>query len=224
LNHEAVIHTFYNVINCEACNSSIGSILVRDKLINLPQPGYIGKNYEKFRVLLIGQNPGVCPPSRQLNDRKYMQALLNLAVKPSIHTYKKLYQILLGYIPGWSVNRKYFPLEECGLGLDDIAYCNVVRCRTQDNIKPSKTVTDNCIREHLFNFIDLVDPKVIVYIGKWAHDQVSPFLKSRKIPMTYMNRDRSLSSNERDANRKEVIKIVLDAIRVNGFASVMDVT
>ena len=112
------------------------SILVRDKCTNLPQPGYIGKNYEKFRALLIGQNPGICPPSRRQNDLIYMQALLNLAVKPSIYTYENLYQILLGVLPKWPVNRNYFPLEECGIGLEDIAYCNVVRCRTGENRKP----------------------------------------------------------------------------------------
>ena len=188
-------------------------MLLRDKLENLPQPGYIGSNYKSTRLLLIGQNPAICPLTKKIKDLIYMTALSCLAKNQTRENYEKLYRILLDFIPEWPVQRNYFPLEECGLNLEDIAYCNVVRCRTVNNRKPNVTLTHNCIKEHLFGFIDLVDPLVIVFIGKWAHDQLSPYLKNKGIPLAYMNRDRSLPGGKRDANRREVIKTVLDVIR-----------
>jgi len=188
-------------------------MLLRDKQLNPPQPGYIGKSYEKHRLLLIGQNPGICPPSMIAKDTMYMRALIDLANNPTQGNYQALYRILLDFIPEWPVQRNYFPLKECGLGLEDIAYCNVIRCRTVNNTKPNASLTNNCIKEHLLDFIDLIDPLVIVFIGKWAHDQLSPYLKNKGVPMTYMNRDRSLSRAKRDTNRREVIKTVLDMIR-----------
>ncbi|NLE24798.1 MAG: hypothetical protein GX625_05555 [Clostridiaceae bacterium] len=213
MNDAQTIQAFSKIINCEKCNSQTASFLLRDRQKNLPQPGYIGSKYQRTRLLLIGQNPGICPPPMIVEDTKYMRALLDLAKYPTQDNYQTLYGILLNFIPSWPVQRNHFPLQALGLGLEDIAYCNVIRCRTENNKKPNKNLTQNCIEEHLLSFIDLVDPSVIVFIGKWAHDQISPFLKSKCIPMTFMNRDRSLSREKRAANRKAVIGMVLDLIK-----------
>lgn len=210
MNQEAIIELFCRVLECDRCSHSI---VLRDSFENIPQPGYIGTNYEKYRILLIGQNPGVCPPSMKNKDFVYMEALKNLWINKDKSSYDKLYQILLQFVPEWPVQKNYFPLHECGLGLEDIGYCNIVRCRTSDNKTPSIGTTQNCINEHLIKFIDEIVPKVIVFIGKWAYIQLNTKLKELPIKLTYMNRDRSLSSDKRDLNRNEVIKTVLSSIR-----------
>ena len=214
MNYYTIIKKYCNVIECERCNALTDSRLLRDKDENVPQPGYIGRNYEKYRLLLIGQNPGVCPPSMIEKDTIYMKSLLDLASQRTINSYEQLYQIMLKFVPEWPVQKSYFPLKECGLGLEDIAYCNIVRCRTSENTKPSKRIAQNCIEEHLVSLINTIEPKIIVCIGKWAYDQLILLLKDKSITVTYMNRDRSLSRNERLANRKLVVATVLGKIRI----------
>lgn len=214
MNYNTIIQKNCNVIEYERCNSSTDSRLLRDKQENIPQPGYIGRNYEKYRLLLIGQNPGICPPSMKTRDSLYMKSLLNLEHSATLLNYEKFYQILLDFVPEWPVQKNYFPLKECGLGLEDIAYCNIVRCRTSENTKPSKRLAQNCIDKHLLGFINNIEPKVIVCIGKWPYDQLMPSLRDRSITVTYMNRDRSLSRNERLGNRKTVVETVLAKIRI----------
>jgi hypothetical protein len=99
-------------------------MILRDLSENIPQPGYIGKNYERYRLLQIGQDPGICPPSMKAKDSIYMKALIDLELNPISLQYKKLYLILQDFVPEWPVHRNYFPLEKCGLNLEDIAYCN----------------------------------------------------------------------------------------------------
>lgn len=210
MNQEAIIELYCRVLECERCSRSK---VLRDSFENIPQPGYIGRNYEKYRVLLIGQNPGICPPRMKNKDLVYMEALRNLWIHKDNSSYDKLYQTLLQFIPDWPVQKKFFPLYECDLGLEDICYCNIVRCRTFDNKIPSIGTTQNCINEHLIKFIDGIVPKVIVFIGKWAYIQLNTKLYKRPIKLTYMNRDRSLSSDKRNRNRNEVIKTVLSSIR-----------
>jgi len=215
MNNTAIVQLFSNVINCERCSLLTASKLVRDKSENVPQPGFIGKNYEKKRVLLIGRNPGACPPSMKTRDLVYMQALLNLGSQQTVHTYDTLYYTLLNYMPDWRICRDYFQLDECGLYLEDIAFFNVVRCRTDKNETPSKSLTQNCMNEYLVSFIDIIEPKVIVCIGKWAFDQLNPLIGDRNINTTYINGDRSLNSDERKYNRKAVVDIVREKIRTN---------
>ena len=91
MNQEAIIELFCRVLECDRCSHSI---VLRDSFENIPQPGYIGRNYEKYRILLIGQNPGVCPPSMKNKDFVYMEALKNLWInkdKSSMINYIKFY-------------------------------------------------------------------------------------------------------------------------------------
>lgn len=66
MNDQAIIQVFCKIINCERCNPLTISMLLRDKLENLPQPGYIGSNYKSTRLLLIGQNPAICPLTKKI--------------------------------------------------------------------------------------------------------------------------------------------------------------
>jgi hypothetical protein len=64
---------------------------------------------------------------------------------------------------------------------------------------------------HLVRWLDLLEPAVVVFIGKWAHDQGRPRVESRGIPVTFMNRQRSLSTEDRLRNRKAVVELVRSA-------------
>ena len=103
--------------------------LLRDAEEHVPQPGYIGSNYDARRVLLVGQNPAI-PGVLAAADLPYTAALRPLRDEPSVARYRELSSVLESFVPRWPVHGSYFPLQECGLTLQDIAHCNIVRCRT----------------------------------------------------------------------------------------------
>jgi hypothetical protein len=137
---------FADVVSCESCPST--GKLLRDRLENVPQPGFTGSNYSKSRVLLTGQNPGVPPPRMLDADKRYTAALRALRDRPSTERQREFDAIVREFVPTWPVHGAYFPLQECGLTLDDIAYCNVVRCRTVGNATPSESVARECVMRH----------------------------------------------------------------------------
>jgi uracil-DNA glycosylase len=194
---------FAKVISCEKCTAVTCRNLLRDNDENVPQPGYIGSGYPKARVLLVGQNPGT-PKSQELQDRPYTAALRALRDEPTSHRYEELAAVLRNFIPQWPVTNNYFPLRECNLALEDIAYCNVIRCRTVGDKKPNERLAKECIGEHFASWLRLLEPNVVIFIGKWAWEQGQSAVARAGIPFSYMNRRRSLSSEERAANRMAV--------------------
>ncbi|MFM2449276.1 MAG: Uracil glycosylase superfamily [Pseudomonadota bacterium] len=198
---------FAKVISCTACSVTTDGKILRDTEENLPQPGYVGENYWKHRVVLVGQNPGT-PKTLERQDQPYTAALRRLREAPSDDKYQELHKVLQSFIPQWPVHGNYFPLDECGLSLQDIAYFNVVRCRTSGDAKPGINSVNSCLNNHFGRWLDNLAPRVVVFIGKWAADRASQEVARRGIPLTFMNRQRSLSSLERIQNRRTVVQLV----------------
>jgi hypothetical protein len=199
---------FKRVIACDHCTSATDKNLLRDDGENVPQPGYIGSRYRKSRVLLVGQNPGAPKSLAEPEDRLYTAALRALRDEPTEQRYKELSAVLRTFIPQWHVHNNYFPLAESGLTLEDIAYCNAVRCRTLSNAAPNDKLARKCIDSHFVRWLDLLSPKVVVFVGKWAWRQGRTAVGDKDIPCAFMNRQRSLSEEERLANRAEVVALV----------------
>ena len=125
----------------------------------------MGANYRQSGVLLVGQNPGVA--SDLVNDDQiYTAALRSLGDNPTSEEYEKLSRSLENVIQGWPVHNNYFPLAACGLTLNDIAYCNLVRCRTQANRTPNRSLVTRCVDQHFDRWIGWLEPQVVVFIGK----------------------------------------------------------
>ncbi len=203
---------FAKIISCKKCNAAACPKLLRDEQENVPQPGYIGHGYRATKLLLVGQNPGVDTVGLAARDRIYTTALREVAESPSAATYQSLTSILEDFVPSWPVHGNYFPLRECGLTLQDIAYCNVVRCRTVGNATPSTRQTKNCVDTHFQHWLEVLKPRVVIFIGKWASDRCRTITDGLKIPSAFMNRQRSLSAMERTRNRQEVVTMVKGAI------------
>jgi len=207
---------FASVVNCDRCTRVDFPRLLRDQGENVPQPGFIGEKYALHRVLLVGQNPGRPNEKKQelvRRDKIYTGLLRAHAEAPSEVSYSRLADELKAFIPHWPVHGKYFPLEDCGLTLDEIAYMNVVRCRTESDAIPGVRLVASCLTHHFEAWIEFLRPSVVVFIGKWAADVWGSTATSRGIPNAFMNRQRSLSADEREANRQEVIRVVQGAIR-----------
>jgi hypothetical protein len=205
---------FADVVSCESCPST--GKLLRDRLENVPQPGFTGSNYSKSRVLLTGQNPGVPPPRMLDADKRYTAALRALRDRPSTERQREFDAIVREFVPTWPVHGAYFPLQECGLTLDDIAYCNVVRCRTVGNATPSESVARECVMRHFERWLDVLQPRVVVFVGKWASDHAADAVRSRGIPSSFMNRRRDRSATDRAANRAQVAALVRGVLMGQG--------
>jgi hypothetical protein len=141
----------------------------------------------------------------------YTGALRALRDETNWQNMTSLNKVLLDFVPDWPVHGNYFPLQECGLRLEDIAYFNVVRCRTQANTPPGSGVVRNCL-DHFDRWLALLRPRVLVFIGKWAFDQAGHLAARRGIPAGFMNRERSLSTAKRVENREEVVALVRSAL------------
>jgi hypothetical protein len=162
--------------------------------------------------LLIVQNPGVDTVGLAARDRVYTAALWQLAENPSAAAYVSLCTIMEDHVPSWPVHGSYFPLRECRITLQDIAYCNAVRCRTIRNSPPSTRQTNNCISTHVRRWLDILKTRAGVFIDKWASDQCRTVTDELSIPWAFMNRQRSLSGFERYRNRQEVVARVKKAL------------
>ena len=213
---------FAKVISCTKCSNNTYSKLMRDCTENVPQPGYIGIKYENAKLLLVGQNPYFPNPQLVAQDRQYTTALRVLRDEPSEENYGRLQLILDRFIPKWPVQNNYFPLMECGLKLEEIAYVNLVRCRTEGGA-PNVNTSRNCIQTHFEPWLDKLDPICVVFIGLWACERGRNAVAARGIRYTYVNRDRSLTAALRKENRIEVaafVKAKLDPTRANASGSV----
>jgi hypothetical protein len=198
---------FSRVISCARCNQDSCKNILRDSDENVPQPGYIGVRFIEKRILLVGQNPGVTRVQTVTEARNYTASLRRLRDEPSSENFLQLRTITRLFIPYWPI-QKYFPLRESGLTFDDIAYCNIARCRTQGNASPSSRMASNCANSHFGRWLDLLRPRFILFIGKWAYDRGLPYSRERGIPCDFMNRRRSLSTAARRENRERVTALI----------------
>lgn len=59
-------------------------------------------------------------------------------------------------------------LATISLTRDDVFIANVVKCRPPENRDPLPVEVDTCTKEYLYRQIDLINPKVIVTLGRFS--------------------------------------------------------
>jgi uracil-DNA glycosylase len=59
-------------------------------------------------------------------------------------------------------------LQSIGLRRDDVYISNVVKCRPPGNRDPEQIEIDTCTKAYLERQIELIDPKVIVTLGRYS--------------------------------------------------------
>jgi hypothetical protein len=209
---------FSAVISCTHCTTQTCSTLLRDSFENVPQPGFIGCHYDRKRVLLVGQNPAITKSEQALHaDMPYTKALRTLRENPTGEALESLLTVARDFMPTWRMTQDYFPLKECGLSLDELAYVNLVRCRTGrldkntnrlGDARPNRKLTQNCVAEHFSKWVELLAPRVIVFLGKFAWDDGQAVATSLGVPADYLNRQRSRSGELRQGDRDRVAALV----------------
>lgn len=195
---------FSEIISCDRCVKLIFRNILRDGIKNVPQSGFIGKRYHEKKILLVRQNPGVSNCNLAVKDRVYTAALRRVHDDMSDESFTHLLEVLENFIPSWPVHGNYLPLQEPGLALDQIAYFNLVRCRTEKNSPPSMPMASECANKHFTRWLDSLIASAMVFMGKWACDRGN----DRGIPNNFMNRHRSRLTSERVENRLEMVSLI----------------
>jgi hypothetical protein len=150
------MHTeFASIIGCQRCSLATCPCLLRDNFGNVPQPGYVGANYARTCVAFVGQNPG--EGNRPADAARAVPYTAALRDAPTPDNYARLHDITGRSMAEWLIHAAHFPLKECGLELADIAYFNLVWCRTIGNAAPDKAMVEAC-RAHFARWLYLLKP------------------------------------------------------------------
>lgn len=139
---------------------------------DLPQPGYVGPNYEPGNILLLGQNPGNDPIGKGISasdalQYRHLRKLKDCGPEHAQKTYIELMETLgENVMPKWPLIRNVvIPfLSEIDMKLSDVAFTNIAKFRTTS----SSFQTIIYERSWLLTLeqIELLQPGNIVCLGE----------------------------------------------------------
>ena len=172
-------------------NRNIRPILPSQPNDSMPQAGYLGEDYLRFRVLVLGKNPAW--PKNIADDKAYYELLQNIQDIPTLQENMPALR---------KMHNDWTPLKaseldlvrQVGLKPTEIAYSNQILCRTDnhkiDQEKPDaqrgaisridrktiKPIYESCFRNRICELIEILEPKHILSIGRlddivysWPH-------------------------------------------------------
>jgi uracil-DNA glycosylase family 4 len=108
--------------------------------------------------------------------------------------------MFVGEAPGWHEDQQGRPfvgpagkyldelLASIGLGRQQVFIANVIKCRPQGNRDPLPTEIQNC-RQWLLRQIEIIQPKMIVTLGRYSMAMFFPGKSISKIHGTVQKRD-----------------------------------
>jgi len=149
----------------------------------LPQPGYVGVRYRPGGILLLGQNPGNDPIGKgeSAEDLQQYALLHRLKDAPAAAAVARelMAALAVNVMPTWPIIRNVVQplLTKLGIGLDDIAYTNLVKFRTiNSGIKGS--IYDASWPVTLEQ-ISLLNPANIIALGVETNKQFKRLYRDR---------------------------------------------
>ncbi len=212
-----MLKEFIDVISCDKCRQENITSILNDDDMNIPQPGFIGKNFWQKRILFIDRNPGPPPvknglySSREVN---YMKCLRDIGKRKETDTsHGSIRNVFQNYFTKHHIYKEVF--QRTNLTLDDVAIFNVVRCRSFENRQPPKKAFRNCIEMHFGKWIKMLSPTLIVSFGKAPYDQIQSETKRYKIQTKFINRERSLNKAQRQSEIDNVVIFIQQALNEN---------
>lgn len=147
----------------------------------LPQPGYVGKNYEPGGVMFIGMNPG--SPQNEVeragdNEQlRIIESIRDCENDLCLENYEKLNHILYDIMRDWRPYKVYVEpiLHGTGLSLHDISYINLLKWRTMEG-KSLTSLYKISWSLHTREQISILTPKLIIALGKGVYDTLGKIL------------------------------------------------
>lgn len=154
----------------EKCSYKM-AVGVHEGCYHSPTSEYLGSEYSG--IVVVGGNPAQpTDPSRDANVFRNIQSFLS---DPGIETGRVMNRATEAFIPIYNVVRsKKFNYAAWGLPLKKLAYVNAYKCRTRGNYNAfaKKNLLKVCLERHLQKQMDLLRPRLIVYLWKGLFDAV----------------------------------------------------
>jgi hypothetical protein len=136
-----------------------------------PQFGYVGRNFERARVLVLGINPGNGPrDKRNRGDQIALPALAPFLDERTEATFCIARDAYQQVCVGWPIWRRHCN-EVIGAGrlsLEEVAYSNCLPWRTASNASFADTVAERAAQLYVQPLLEDLRPQVIVALGKRA--------------------------------------------------------
>jgi len=180
-----------DVLKCKRCEGNkckeLGISYEKIDYHNLPL--IVGRDYSKSkkRVCIIAQNPGESKKQSIDEEQKRLK---------KFYKYKKDkdYNAFCDFM----VKKRFSGVKETRCELFDnfhvltnldilpsqIAFTNVVKCRTKDNKTPGGKLINKC-SEHLENEIKALKPKVVITIGAEARKRIKEMYRNEDMPFNF---------------------------------------
>ncbi len=180
---------------CSACNINVPqqaqylvNCNIRPSLTDQPhksrpQPGYLGEDYLRYRVLVLGKNPAW--PNSEAVDIEYFKTVQMIQ---DVKSLKVCTPTLLRMHSNWTPLKELNLRHHVGLQPAEIAYANQILCRS-DSLKPDKpkergavaqiapkaiqAIYDSCFENRICKLIEILEPQHIVTIGKLDNTEFS---------------------------------------------------
>ena len=196
---ESLVTLFTDVLGCNRCPRSL---VKRDGAYNIPQPGWVGRNYGG--LMFVGQNPGEgsAPPTDP--DRQYLEALGLVCDSPSLD---EMHDRLKEATDSFT----YYSSFRFDVDIERVAYINAVRCRTKENSAPVREIQQNC-RHHFLEWVKRLRPRGVVYLGLFAQRATADLLDRLRIEYVVISRQRSLSTQKRAEQDKNARQFILKVL------------
>jgi hypothetical protein len=159
-------HVSPNIVKADAQMKCMGSTF-RDQPI--PQPGFIGENYSGF--LIVASNPGMGDRSTVAHDDEIYGLYKKYAERPSIEAFSELNSSLTNKLPLITKGTNllsYRMLTIAGLHPSEIAYMNVVKCKSDPGnpdplLAVGKDAAQTCALHFLKKQTDLLRPIAVIF-------------------------------------------------------------
>lgn len=135
----------------------------------LPQFGYVGSQYNKRRILLLGINPGNGPRrTRSSGDEAAMPALRDFIAKRTPESFVSAQKAYRSVCEGWAVwGRQCNELLAAGdIGMEEVAFTNALPWRTATGSGFSKGIARAAARLYVGPVVKELAPRIVIAVGK----------------------------------------------------------
>ena len=175
-------------------------------------PPFVGNNYKKGGMILVGINPGggkFKSEVKTINDRKLYE---------KIHTFHQIDTLIEQYYweefiptfleikPKLTIFSQHIKLilNCANFSLNDVSYFNILpyRCRNDKYPRAKKDlhIIHKSIKYFFNPLVNLLEPSIIVYLGKKAFEYINDFDHSKQINNTIWDREQA-KTDRREQSR-----------------------
>lgn len=175
----------WDVLKCKRCEGNkckeLGISYEKIDYHNLPL--IVGRNYSKSkkRVCIIAQNPGESTKQSIDEEQTHLQKFYRSEKNKDYEAFCEfMVKERFSGVKKWKLFDNFHVLTNLDILPSQIAFTNVVKCRTTDNNGLGQPLIRKC-SYHLENEIKALEPKFVITLGAPARDEIKRLPKDKKV-------------------------------------------